>query len=67
MKNAYFISFQCFISVILKNTEKMKLKKKKIQFFRSISLKKIFSFSVLFVSVSVRNLSEFFSILVIPE
>ena len=38
--------------------------KKKIQCFRSISLKKIFTFSVLFVSVSVRNFSEFFSLLV---
>jgi len=59
MKNAHFISFQCFkISVILKKTEKMQ--NKKFQCFRSNSLKKIFSFSVLFFQFQ-RNISEFFS------
>jgi len=35
-------------------------------FPKNIRNTKIFSFSVLFVSVSVRNFSEFFSLLVIP-
>ncbi len=52
MKNAYFISFQCFkISVILKNTEKMKTKKNFSALGQFHYFKKI--------SVSVRNFSEF--------
>jgi len=57
MKNASFTSFQCLkISVILKNTEKMK---KKISVFQVNFTEENFQFQCYIFSVSVRNFSEF--------